>query len=61
VRTSLSIKVYEITTKHIVKVHKNTINGYEKFVKAPPMLLYVNYKGVDLVVKKVVARGPKRI
>jgi len=30
-------------------------------VKAPPMLLYVNHKGVDMVVKKVFARGPKRI
>jgi hypothetical protein len=35
VGTSLPTKVYEITTNHIVRIHENIINGYEKSVKPP--------------------------
>jgi hypothetical protein len=59
VKTSLPTKVYEITTKHIVKLNKNIINGYEKFVKTTPMFLYANCKGVDLVVKRCLQEAPK--
>jgi hypothetical protein len=41
VGTSLPTKVYEITTNHIVRVHENIINGYEKSVKTPPPTLCI--------------------
>jgi hypothetical protein len=51
VGTSLPAKVYEITTNHIVRVHDNIINGYEKSMNAPPPTLCIarNLKRANIV------------